>query len=113
MKIEGRQLLFIVKHFKSLAQIKESFDMVLAAASLGFDVSLLFMGDGVFQLICSKESDLSALMTALPFYDIGKIYVAQESLEQRQLVTQNLMLPAACLLSNEIAKLVADHDLIF
>ena len=113
MKNEGRKLLFIVKDFKSLAEIKESFDIVLAATSLEFDVSLLFMGDGVFQLICPEKSDLSALITALPLYDIQKIYAAQESLDQRRLKPQDLMLSTICLLPNEIAKLLMDHDVVF
>jgi len=113
VKTSNGNLLFIVKHFKGLAQIRESFDIVLAASSLGFNVSLLFIDDGVFQLACPKEGDLSALLTALPFYDVQKIYVAKESLEERRLKPQDLILSVTCLLPNEMTKLFLDHNLVF
>jgi tRNA 2-thiouridine synthesizing protein C len=87
--------------------------MVLAAASLEFSVSLLFMDDGVFQLICPKESDLSTLLTALPVYDVEKIYVAEESLRQRKLSSSQLTIPVTSLLRHEIVSLFRNHNVVF
>lgn len=110
MRPGTRKLLFLQKNFLDPEFAKESFDMVLAAASLEFYVSLFFIGDSVFQLIDAAENPLSGLLKALPVYDIQKIYVMQESLHQRQLSPENLLLPVVCLLPQEVSAVINEYD---
>lgn len=112
MKKDPLKLLFLQKNFLSPEFAKESLDMALAAASLEFNVSLFFIGDSVFHLIDSEKNHLASLLKALSVYDIQKIYVMQESLNQRQLSPENLLLPVVCLSPHEISAVINEYDTV-
>ena len=108
------QFLYVQKHFLGIEQAKESLEMALAAASLDLRVGLLFMDDGVFQLMTpTVENSLSVLLRALPFYDVNSIYVVQESMFERNLLVSDLVLQATCLLRNEMRSLLNQYSRIF
>jgi tRNA 2-thiouridine synthesizing protein C len=75
----------------------ESLEVVLIAAAFEQDVSLTFMDDGVYQLINNQSTDgigmknFSSTYKALGDYDINKMYVSKESLEERGLSEADLM----------------------
>lgn len=74
----------------------ESLEVVLIAAAFDQDVSLVFMDDGVYQLMEGQSTDeigmknFSTIYGALGDYDIKKIYVEKESLEERGLSANDL-----------------------
>ena len=74
----------------------ESLEVVLIAAAFDQDVSLVFADDGVYQLMKGQETDeigmknFSPTYSALGDYDIKKIYIEKESLEQRGLSLDDL-----------------------
>ncbi len=74
----------------------ESLEVVLIGAAFEQDVSLAFIGDGVYQLTKGQNTDgigmknFSPTYTALGDYDINKIYVEKESLEERGLTLDDL-----------------------
>lgn len=74
----------------------ESLEVVLIAAAFDQDISLVFADDGVFQLTKNQDTDgigmknFSKIYSALGDYDIKKIYVEKESLEERGLSTADL-----------------------
>ena len=75
----------------------ESLEVVLIAAAFEQDVSLAFTDDGVFQIINNQNTDgigmknFSKTFHALGDYDINKIYVSKESLEERGLNEKDIM----------------------
>jgi tRNA 2-thiouridine synthesizing protein C len=75
----------------------ESLEVVLIGAAFDQDVSLAFIGDGVYQLKSdqdSSESDqknFSPIYQALGDYDVTKLYVEKESMEERGLSLDDLM----------------------
>lgn len=75
----------------------ESLEVVLIAAAFEQEVSLTFMDDGVYQLINNQDTDgmgmknFSSAYKALGDYDINKMYVSKESLEERGLTEADLM----------------------
>lgn len=75
----------------------ESLEVVLIAAAFDQDVSLAFVDDGVYQLKKNQDTaaigskNFSSTYKALGDYDINKIYVEKESLEQRGLQIDNLL----------------------
>jgi tRNA 2-thiouridine synthesizing protein C len=75
----------------------ESLEVVLIAAAFEQDVSLTFMDDGVYQLMDNQSTDgigmknFSSSYKALGDYDINKMYVSKESLEERGLSEADLM----------------------
>ncbi|MFC6686482.1 sulfurtransferase complex subunit TusC [Jhaorihella thermophila] len=74
----------------------ESLEVVLIGAAFDQDVSLAFLDDGVFQLTRGQETDeigvknFSPTFRALGDYDVTKLYVERESLEERGLTEDDL-----------------------
>ena len=74
----------------------ESLEVVLIAAAFEQQVSLVFMDDGVYQLMKSQDTDeiemknFSLTYSALGDYDIKTIYVDTESLAERGLAAEDL-----------------------
>ncbi|MGD2053440.1 MAG: sulfurtransferase complex subunit TusC [Gammaproteobacteria bacterium] len=74
----------------------ESLEVVLIGAAFEQDVSLAFIGDGVYQLTKNQDTqgigmkNFSPTYSALGDYDVNKIYVEKESLEERGLSLDDL-----------------------
>ena len=74
----------------------ESLEVVLIGAAFEQDVSLAFMDDGVYQLMKGQDTsaigmkNFSPTYAALGDYEITKIYVEKESLEERGLTLDDL-----------------------
>ena len=74
----------------------ESLEVVLIGAAFEQEVSLAFLDDGVFQLTKGQDTkgigmkNFSPTYTALGDYEINKIYVEKESLEERGLTLDDL-----------------------
>ncbi|WP_371185119.1 sulfurtransferase complex subunit TusC [Thalassotalea maritima] len=72
---------------------RESLDAALILASYDLNVSLCFIGDGVFQSQSQQEperigaKDFIASMKALHFYDIEQVFVSEQCLIERGLST--------------------------
>jgi tRNA 2-thiouridine synthesizing protein C len=76
----------------------ESLEVVLIGAAFDQDVSLLFVDDGVFQIKKDQDTNqgsgfknFSSTYKALGDYDVNKLYVEKESLEERGLTIEDLM----------------------
>ena len=75
----------------------EALEVVLIAAAFEQDISLAFIDDGVYQITKEQSTDgigmknFSATYKALGDYDINKIYVEKESLDDRGLTADDLM----------------------
>ncbi len=74
----------------------ESLEVVLIGAAFEQDVSLAFIGDGVYQLVKGQDTqgigmkNFSPTYAALGDYDVNKIYVEKESLQERGLSLDDL-----------------------
>ena len=75
----------------------ESLEVVLIGAAFDQEVSLMFMDDGVFQLVKGSDTSASDMKNFLPTYrtlgDYGArhMYVDKASLEARGLTTDDLI----------------------
>ena len=75
----------------------ESLEVVLIGAAFEQDVSLAFMDDGVYEIVKGQDTkglevkNFSPTYKALGDYDVQKIYVEQESLDERGLTLDDLM----------------------
>lgn len=74
----------------------ESLEVVLIGAAFEQDVTLAFIDDGVYELAKGQNTkaigmkNFSPTYSALGDYDVNKIYVEQESLEERGLSLDDL-----------------------
>ncbi|QUJ67204.1 sulfurtransferase complex subunit TusC [Photobacterium sp. GJ3] len=79
---------------------REGLDAVLATSAYSEALQLFFIGDGVWQLVKGQQSDAilsreySAAFKMLSLYDIEEIFVCGESLDQRGLNEDDLLIDA-------------------
>ncbi len=96
----------------------ESLETVLIGAAFDQDVSMLFVDDGVYQL--KKEQapesieckNFSKTYRALEMYDVEKLFVERESLEERGLAIDDLLVDVELIASSDVKALVDEHDVI-
>ena len=96
----------------------EALEVVLISAAFDQDVSMVFIDDGVYELVKGQNTkatgmkNFSPAYRALEGYDIEKLYVDQESLEARGLTTENLLVPVEVLNTAQMAELMDRQDVV-
>lgn len=94
-------------------------DLVLASAVYEQQVNYLFLDDGVYQLLKSQQpaaiasKNVSAALTALEIYGVEKIYVDRDSLQERNLDVEELILAVEILDSGQLKTLIRESDTVF
>jgi tRNA 2-thiouridine synthesizing protein C len=96
----------------------ESLEVVLITATFDQDVSLLFMDDGVFEIVKGQQTkdigmkNFSPSYRALEGYDVEKLYVDADSLAQRGLSEKDLLVPVEVLSGQQVAELMQQQDVV-
>lgn len=96
----------------------ESLEVVLITATFDQDVSLVFMDDGVYELVKGQNTkaigikNFSPSYRALDGYDVEKLYVDQVSLDQRGLTEKDLLVPVEVLNAEQMGQLMQQQDVI-
>ena len=96
----------------------ESLEVVLIGAAFEQDVSLAFLGDGVYQLAKSQDTkglevkNFSPTFRALEDYDVTKLYVEKEALEARGLTEADLVVPVQVVDAARMAEIMEAQDVI-
>ena len=95
---------------------REALDAVLASSAYCEDISLFFISDGVFQLVKAQEPakilqrDISPTFGMLELYDVEALYFCQDSLTERGIHSQQLILEGSVLSAQEIALKLMNFD---
>ena len=114
---DRKNLLVVVRrspYGSSLA--RASLDVALAAAAFEQPVQLLFMGDGVLQLLAEQESqaigtkNIGRLLASLPLYDIKRVYVDAEAATRYAIDLASAPVATQKLNGAEIRELMANCD---
>ncbi|WP_445370999.1 sulfurtransferase complex subunit TusC [Methylomonas sp. HW2-6] len=93
-------------------RLAETLDALLTAAAFDQRVAVLWLDDGVFQLLARQQpeslalKDTSAIFKALELYEVTELYLERESLQARGLTADELILPVRLVGRSEV------HDLI-
>ena len=96
----------------------ESLEVVLIGAAFEQDVSVAFIGDGVYQLAKGQDTrglavkNFSPAFGALEDYDVNKLYVDRESLLARGLNEDDLLVPVQVVSAGEMAEIMDGQDVI-
>ena len=96
----------------------ESLEVVLISAAFDQDVSLAFIDDGVYQIAKGQRTkaidvkNFSPTYRALEGYDIEKLYVAKESLDERGLTEDDLLVDVQVVSAAEMADLMDQQDVV-
>lgn len=118
MKTEDpKRVLLMIRHSPYGSGLaRASLDVALAAAAFEQPVSLLFMGEGVLQLLPDQDStqigrkNLSRALTSLPLYDIDSVYVDRAAADRYHLDLATAPLVVLPLDSRQIHQLMCQHD---
>lgn len=96
----------------------ESLEVVLITATFDQDVSLVFIDDGVFELVKGQQTkdigikNFSPSYRALDGYDVEKLYVDRDSLSARGLSEKDLLVPVEVLSAEQMGQLMQQQDVI-
>jgi tRNA 2-thiouridine synthesizing protein C len=96
----------------------ESLDLAMIAGTFGQEISLFFIGDGVFQLLREQNPEikgvknLSKVMKSLVFFEVDKLYVCEHSMHERGLTQDNLCVSAVPLTQTTISEHLSSHSRI-
>jgi len=96
---------------------REALDIVLAGGAFDLPIGLLFLDDGVFQLLTGQDArtvqqkDLSANLQALPMFGVEELFVCADSAAQRGIDTAALALADLKVLAAlDISALIDRYD---
>ncbi len=95
---------------------REALDIALAGGAFDLPVGLLFLDDGVFQLVpdqqpqALQQKDLTANLQALPLFGIEALHASSRSLEERGLADHALNLSVSCLDDAGLSALIDRYD---
>ena len=96
----------------------EALEVVLIGAAFEQDVSLAFLGDGVYQLTKGQDTkglgmkNFSPTFRALEDYDVTKLYVEKEALQARGLSAADLVVPVEVVSAQRMAEIMDGQDVI-
>ena len=96
---------------------REALDIILAGGAFDLPIGLLFLDDGVHQLLpgqnakAVQQKDLSANLQALPLFGIEDLFVCADSAAERGIDTEALGLDGLKVLTApDIAALIDRYD---
>jgi tRNA 2-thiouridine synthesizing protein C len=95
---------------------REALDAALAASAFDLPITLLFEGDGVWQLVTGQDSSgigekrHGGLIEALPMFEIEDLRVHGPSLEARGLGAPDLLVPVTVIDDAALRALFAEVD---
>lgn len=95
---------------------REALDITLAGGAFDLPLAMLFLDDGVFQLVAGQQpgalqqKDLGANLQALPIFGVEELYVSSHSLTERGLDTAALALPVQALDDTALRQLLDRFD---
>lgn len=114
-----KSLLLISRHSPwSGMAAREVLDIALTGGAFDLPITLLFLDDGVLQLVINQQplliqqKDLTANLSALPFFGIETLYAARSSLDERGIHSHTLIDSVSILDNQEITTLIDSHHYV-
>lgn len=97
---------------------RAAFDIAMAASAFEQELAIVFIGDGVFQLLDDQNSEHieqkhhGKLLSALSLYDIDDLYAEKEAFETRNIDTEKLIVSTTLLTQEELKNIFEQYDTI-
>lgn len=117
--MDNKRLLFLLRQPPyGTSHALEALETVLVAGVFDQAVSVLFSGDGVWQLLKHQDGaavdrrTVAKIASALPQYDVTQLYACAEALAARGLDASDLALPVTVLTAEEQQTLLASQDAV-
>jgi len=108
--------LFVVRHGPyGRRSGRDAIEALLAFAAFERPVAVLFLGEGIWQLLANQDSSAigqksqSKLLSALPIYDVNTVYVCSHSMKVRHISSKQLCIPVESVDQTQIVQLMAKY----
>ncbi len=94
---------------------REALDVALTYAAFDQAVALLFLDDGVLQLLpeqapdAATQKNVAKILQSLALYDIENVYADADAMQQRGVTAANSVLPVTAVNAAAIEALIAQH----
>ncbi len=117
--MDSKRILIVTRHApygSSLA--REAIDATLATGVFEAELSLLFLDDGVWQLLAEQQpqqigqKNLGNMLGALAIYDVERVYADADALSARGLAAEALAIAVEPLSAERVAQMIAEHDVV-
>jgi len=115
-----KTIFFIIdKPLHGNIQTQEFLDMALMAAAFDQRVIMLFEGDGVYGLLNTQQPDsigmknVAPVLSALSIYDINDVFVEKESMDERSLGLDQLVIDVTISPRDELKQQMEAADQLF
>jgi len=114
---DKKSILIILRHSpygSGLAKV--AVDAALASAAFGQAVDLLFLGEGVLQLMPDQDThklgvrNIGKQLASLPLYDVDSVFVDKEAAERYRMDLSKAPVTARSLEPRELRQLMAQYD---
>lgn len=95
---------------------REALDAILASCAFDQDISVLFKGDGVYQLLghqqpaVLQQKSILAILESFDLYEINQVFVCQHALSTRHIDPSALAIKAEVIGSAQISALLENQD---
>ena len=117
--MEAKRILFLLRQPPyGSSHALEALETVLVAGVFDQQVSVLFSGDGVWQLVSDQDGSavnrrtVGRIIKALPQYDVTALYACAQSLRNRALSREDLALAVTVLDFGEQRALIETQDAV-
>ena len=98
--------------------IKDGIDLALISSAFGQSLSVLFLEDGVYQLLKNQRpegigaKDHASTLAVFEIYEVSNVFVDDAALQERALSEADLSIQATRLSLSDISQLMEDQDII-
>jgi tRNA 2-thiouridine synthesizing protein C len=93
---------------------QEGLDALMAASVFEQPISVIFSGDGVFQLMAQQQpgaqKNFSKMLNALKLYEIDNIHIQESALKQRDILSSQILAIGKISSDVVIADILKDAD---
>jgi len=117
--MDSKRILFLLRQPPyGSSHALEALETILVAGVFDQQVSVLFRGDGVWQLLAEQDGALVQRRTvarvarALPQYDVTALYACAASLQARGLTPEDLSIPVSLLSYAEQQALIQAQQVV-
>lgn len=114
---ETKSPLVVIRHTPyGSSMARSSLDTVLAFAAFDQPVNVLFLAEGVLQLISGQDGKaidgktLAKQIGSLPLYGVKTFYAEKDALERFSLSIEELPSQVCCVGKEKIRELIAAHE---
>ena len=110
-----RSVLYLIRKFPG-ESANETVDLMLVSGVFEQPTSVVFTGDGVWQLLGDgskiERKDTARALNALPMYDVESLYVSEESLTERGIEIEDIDIPVKAVSASTVTELLHNHDVV-